>query len=231
MAKAEKNKKVNQSERIAVSSIGEAVSKVVEYTETKKRKFVESIDLAINLGIDSKQSDQNVRGAVLLPHGSGKDVKVAVFTADEAKIKEAKDAGATLAGLEDLVKDVQEGKIAFDCCIATPDVMSKIGKIAKVLGPRGLMPSPKNGSVTADVKKAVEEALKGKVNFKNDKAGVIHCLVGKSDFSAENLAENIKEVLKTLKGSRPESAKGKFIKKVYLSATMSPSVEIIAEDI
>ncbi len=231
MAKAKKNTKNEQPEKVIASTIEEAVAKVIEFTNDKKRKFVESIDLAANLGIDAKQSDQNVRGAVLLPSGSGKEVKVAVFTADEAKIKEAKDAGATLAGLDDLVKDVQEGKIEFDYCIATPDVMAKIGKVAKVLGPRGLMPSPKNGSVTPDVKKAVEEALKGKVNFKNDKAGIIHCLVGKANFKTDDLVANIKEVLKTLKDSKPESAKGKFIKKVYLSATMSPSVEIPTEAI
>lgn len=230
MAKTKENKD-NQVERFVASTIEEAVNKIIEFTNDKKRKFIESIDLAANLGIDAKQSDQNVRGAVLLPSGSGKEVKVAVFTNDEAKIKEAKDAGATFAGLDDLVKDVTDGKIEFDYCIATPDVMAKIGKIAKILGPRGLMPSPKNGSVTADIKKSVEEALKGKVNFKNDKAGVIHCLVGKADFKVEDLTANIKEVLKTLKESKPEAAKGKFIKKVYLSATMSPSVEIAGEAI
>lgn len=228
MAKTKENKN-NQPERFVASTIEEAVKKVVELTNNKKRKFVESIDLAINLGIDAKQSDQNVRGAVLLPKGSGKKVRVAVFATDEAKIKDAKSAGATLVGFDELVKNIQDGKIEFDYCIATPDVMAKIGKIAKVLGPRGLMPSPKNGSVTTDVKKAVEEALKGKVNFKNDKAGVVHCLAGKADFQTEALVENIKEILKTLRDSKPESAKGKFIKKVYLSATMSPSVEITAE--
>jgi large subunit ribosomal protein L1 len=229
MAKAEKNTKNNEIEKFVTSDINEAVDKVVELANAKKRKFVESIDLAINLGIDSKQSDQNVRGAVLLPSGSGKKVKVAVFTADEAVAKEAIEAGASQAGLDELVQAVQEGKINFDYCIATPDVMAKIGKIARVLGPRGLMPSPKNGSVTKDVKKAVEEALKGKVNFKNDKAGVIHCLVGKVDFSSKDLVDNIKEVFKVLKDSKPESSKGKFIKRIYLSATMSPSVEISAE--
>ncbi len=231
MAKTKENAKNNQPEKIIASTIEDAVKKVIEFTNDKKRKFIESIDLAVNLGIDAKQSDQNVRGAVLLPNGSGKKVRVAVFANDEAKIAEAKSAGAALAGLDDLVKDITDGKIEFDYCIATPDVMAKIGKIAKVLGPRGLMPSPKNGSVTADVTKAVEEALKGKVNFKNDKAGVVHCLAGKADFKAEDLVANIKEILKTLKDSKPEAAKGKFIKKVYLSATMSPSVEIAGEAI
>lgn len=227
MAKTEKAQ--NIVEKFVTSDIKEAVVKIIELTKAKQRKFVESVDVAINLGIDPKQSDQNVRGAVLLPNGSGKDVKVAVFTADEVKVEEAKKAGATEAGLEELVKKVQDGKIDFDYCIATPDVMSKIGKIAKVLGPRGLMPSPKNGSVTNDITKAVEEALKGKVNFKNDKAGIVHCLVGKSDFTEDKLVENVKEIIKTIKDSKPESTKGKFIRKIHLSATMSSSVEIIAE--
>lgn len=227
MAKTEKAQ--NIVEKFVTSDIKEAVAKIIEFTKTKQRKFVESVDIAINLGVDPKQSDQNVRGAVLLPNGSGKEVKVAVFTADEAKIEEAKKAGAAEAGLEELVKKVQDGKIDFDYCVATPDVMAKIGKIAKVLGPRGLMPSPKNGSVTTDISKAVEEALKGKVNFKNDKAGIVHCLVGKSDFAEDKLVENVKEIIKTIKDSKPESAKGKFIRKIHLSATMSSSVEIVAE--
>ncbi len=230
MANAKNNiKKAEQVEKFVTSDLSQAVSRVIEFSKVKQRKFVESIDISINLGIDPKQSDQNVRGAVLLPHGSGKDVKVAVFTADEAKAKEAIDAGASQAGLEELVGKVSEGKIDFDYCIATPDVMAKIGKIAKVLGPRGLMPSPKNGSVTNDIKKSVGEALKGKVNFKNDKAGIIHCLVGKSDFSTEALVDNIKEVIKVVKDSRPEASKGKFVKKVHLSATMTPSVELTVE--
>lgn len=226
MAKAEKNKKVEQIQKFVASDIEQAVDKITEFSNENKRKFIESIDISINLGIDAKQSDQNVRGAVLLPNGSGKKVRVIVFTADENKIKEAKEAGATQAGFEELVQKIQEGNIDFDCCIATPDIMSKIGKVAKILGPRGLMPSPKNGSVTTDVKKAVQDALKGKVNFKNDKAGIIHCLVGKVDFSKDKLVENIKEVLKVVKDSRPEASKGKFIKGVHLSATMSRSVEI-----
>jgi large subunit ribosomal protein L1 len=221
--------KNTETDKFVTEDVKEAVAKVIEFTKSKQRKFIESVDVAINLGIDPKQSDQNVRGAVLLPNGSGKEVRVAVITTDEAKANEAKEAGATQVGLEDIVKNVQDGNIEFDYCIATPDAMSKIGKIAKVLGPRGLMPSPKNGTVTTDVKKAVTDALKGKVSFKNDKAGIIHCLVGKSDFAEEKLVENVKEVIKTVKDSKPESAKGKFIKKVHLSATMTTSVEIVAE--
>lgn len=225
------NKEKENKVKFVAKNISEAVAKIVENSQEKKRKFVESVDIAINLNIDAKQSDQNVRGSVLLPKGSGKEVKVAVFTADEKKQKEALDAGASFANFDELTEKVQAGNIEFDYCIATPDVMPKIGKIAKVLGPRGLMPSPKNGSVTADVKKAVEEALKGKVNFKNDKAGIIHCLVGKVDFKAEDLAENVQEVLKVIKDSKPEAAKGKFIKKVHLSTTMGDSVEVSLEEI
>lgn len=220
---------MSKKEKILATSVAEGVAKVLELSKESGRKFVESVDIAINLNIDAKQSDQNVRGSVLLPAGSGKEVKVAVFTADEAKKKEALEAGAAFAGLEELVAKVEAGDLGFDYCIATPDVMAKIGKIAKVLGPRGLMPSPKNGSVTADVKKAVEEALKGKVNFKNDKAGIVHCLVGKVDFAAEKLVENINEILKVIKDSKPEAAKGRFIKRVHLSSSMGSGVEVSLE--
>jgi large subunit ribosomal protein L1 len=234
MSKTEKKttkKKAKKQENIKflAKNIEEAVQKIIEYSNEKKRKFVESVDLSINLNIDAKQSDQGVRGSVLLPNGSGKKVRVVAFVANENKKKEAIDAGAVFAGLEDLVAKIEGGFLDFDYCVATPDVMSKIGKVAKILGPRGYMPSPKNGSVTADIKKAVEEALKGKVNFKNDKAGIVHCLTGKVDFSVENLAANVKEVLKVIKDAKPEGAKGKFIKKVHLSSTMGASVEIASE--
>lgn len=228
---AKKENKKAKSEKFVANNIEEAVNKIIENSNNKKRKFTESVDIAINLNIDPKQSDQNVRGSVLLPKGSGKKVRVAVFTGDEAKEKEALEAGAALAGFQNLVDKVQAGELDFDYCIATPDIMPKIGKVAKVLGPRGLMPSPKNGSVTADVKKAVEEALKGKINFKNEKAGIIHCLVGKVDFKAEDLVENIQEVVKIIKDSKPEAAKGKFIKAVHLNSTMGPAVELSLDSI
>ncbi len=225
MAKTQKKVKEVKTKFLA-KDIEEAAKKVIELSQLKKRKFDESVDLAINLSIDAKQTDENVRGSVLLPKGSGKKVRVAVFTADEAKKKEALASGAALAGFDELVEKILAGNIDFDYCIATPDIMPKISKVAKVLGPRGLMPSPKNGSVTADIKKAVEEALKGKVNFKNDKAGIVHCLAGKVSFDVNDLVENIKEIIKIVKDSKPEAAKGKFIKKVYLSSTMGQSVEI-----
>lgn len=217
--------------KYSVATIEDAVSKLQELAGNKKRKFVESVDLAINLNIDSKQSDQSVRGSVLLPHGSGKKVRVIAFTADEAKRNDAIEAGAIMAGFEEIVSKIEGGFLDFDYCVASPDVMPKISKVAKILGPRGLMPSPKNGSVTADIKKAVSEALKGKVNFKNDKAGIVHCLAGKADFSANNLIENIKAITKIVKDSKPEGAKGKFIKKFYLSTTMGPSIEISVDAI
>ncbi len=223
------NKKELLETKYSAATLEEAVKKIHELSAAKKRKFVESVDLAINLGVDAKQSDQSVRASVLLPHGCGKKVRVVVITADEAKKKAALDAGAILAGFEDVVAKIEGGFVDFDSCVATPDIMAKISKIAKVLGPRGLMPSPKNGTVTPDVAKAVAEALKGKASFKNDKAGIIHCLVGKSEFSSEALVENIKAVVKALKDAKPEGVKGKFIKKFYLSTTMGPSIEVPVE--
>lgn len=218
-------------EKHSAANLEEALKKIQELSATKKRNFVESVDLAINLGIDAKQSDQSVKGSVLLPHGSGKQVKVAVFAADEAQQKEALEAGASIAGLEDLIAKIESGFLDFDCCIATPDAMRKISKVAKKLGPRGLMPSPKNGTVTTDLKKAISDALKGKINFKNDKAGTIHCLIGKVDFEAKSLAENSQAILKAIRDSKPEGSKGKFIKEFYLSATMGPSVQVAVDSL
>lgn len=225
--KLEKQKIVKHS----VSSLEEALKKVKELAAAKQRKFVESVDIAVNLGIDAKQSDQSVKGSILLPHGSGKKVRVIVFAANEEQQKAASAAGATLVGLDDLLAKIDGGFLDFDCCIATPDVMPKISKIARKLGPRGLMPSPKNGTVTADVKKAVSDALKGKVDFKNDKGGTVHCLVGKVNFEDSALLENAKAVLKAIKDAKPEASKGKFVKEIYVNSTMGPSVQISAESI
>jgi large subunit ribosomal protein L1 len=181
--KKQKIKKVEQViEKYTAANLEDAIKKVQELAASKKRKFVESVDIAANLGIDAKQSDQTVKGSVLLPNGSGKKVRVIVFAGNDDQKKIALDAGAIFAGLEDLVAKIEGGFLDFDCCVATPDVMQKISKVAKKLGPRGLMPSPKNGTVTSDIKKAVADALKGKIDFKNDKAGTVHCLVGKVDF-------------------------------------------------
>jgi len=234
MAKETKNKKAKKqvvAEKFSVATLEEAIAKVQELSAANKRKFVESVDIAANLGIDAKQSDQAVKGSVLLPHGSGKKVKVVVFAANDEQKKTALEAGAIFAGLEDLLAKIEDGFLDFDCCVATPDVMPKISKIAKKLGPRGLMPSPKNGTVTADVKKAVTDAMKGKVDFKNDKAGTVHCMIGKVDFDSKNLLENAQAIVKAIKAAKPDASKGKFIKEFFLSSTMGSSVQVAVESI
>ena len=218
-------------EKFKAANIEEAIKKVQDLAATKKRKFVESIDVALNLGIDAKQSDQTVKGSIMLPHGSGKKVRVIVFTGNEDQKKTALEAGAIFAGLDELLVKVEGGFLDFDCCVATPDVMPKISKLAKKLGPRGLMPSPKNGTVTPDVKKAVTDAMKGKINFKNDKGGTVHCMIGKVDFDAKNLLENLQSAVKAIKSSKPESSKGQFIRELYLSSTMGPSVQVAIESV
>jgi large subunit ribosomal protein L1 len=228
--KKTKNIKKQIAEKISVASIEEGIVKVKELAK-KERKFIESVDIAVNLSIDAKQSDQTVKGSILLPHGSGKKIRAIVFTANEEQAKIAIEAGAIMAGLEDLIAKIDGGFLAFDCCIATPDVMQKISKIARKLGPRGLMPSPKNGTVTNDIKKAVSEALKGKVDFKNDKAGTVHCLIGKINFDNNNLIENLKVVIKAIKDAKPETAKGRYIKEFYLNSTMGPSVQVAVESL
>jgi|APGre2960657423_1045063.scaffolds.fasta_scaffold08547_2 large subunit ribosomal protein L1 len=228
--KKEKNKKKQIIEKFSVASLEEGITKVKELAK-KDRKFIESIDIAVNLGVDAKQSDQAVKGTVLLPHGSGKKIRAIVFTNNEEQAKIALEAGALMAGLDDLIAKIDGGFFNFDCCIATPDVMQKISKVAKKLGPRGLMPSPKNGTVTTDIKKAVNDALKGKVDFKNDKAGTVHCLIGKINFENNNLIENVKVVIKAIKDAKPETSKGKYIKEFYLNSTMGPSVQVAVESL
>lgn len=228
MSKNKNNKKVEVQKQTA-ASLEDAIKKVKELSASKTRKFVESIDMAINLGIDAKQTDQTVKGSVLLPHGSGKKVRIIVLTGNDEQKAQAIESGAILAGLEDLLAKIEGGFLDFDVAIATPDVMPKISKIARKLGPRGLMPSPKNGTVTNDVKKAVLESLKGKVDFKNDKGGTVHCLIGKVSFDDKALLENAQVIIKAIKDSKPESSKGKFIKGFYLNSTMGPSVQITSE--
>ncbi len=207
-------------------TLEEALKKVLELSKGSGIKFVESIDIAAILGIDAKQSDQMVKGSVVLPSGSGKKVRVLVFAANDEIKNKALSAGAAFAGLEDLVVKIEGGFLDFDCCIATPDVMQKISKVAKKLGPRGLMPSPKNGTVTNDVVKAIEDALKGKVDFRNDKSGIVHCLIGKADFEFDALLANLKAVVKSIRDAKPESSKGKFIKDFYINSTMGSAVKV-----
>ncbi len=193
--------------------------------ETKTAKFDESIDIAVNLGVDPRQAEQNIRGAVVLPHGTGKTVRVAVF-AKGPKAKEAEEAGADIVGAEDLAERVEKGFLDFDKVIASPDMMSVVGKLGKVLGPRGLMPNPKVGTVTVDVAKAVRDVKGGKIEFKVDKTGTVHAPVGRISFSVENLQENLKSFLYAIARARPATVKGQYIKKAVLSSTMGPGLKI-----
>jgi large subunit ribosomal protein L1 len=188
-------------------------------------KFDETIEVAMNLGIDPKQGDQNVRGVVQLPHGTGKTLRVAVFAkGDKAKV--AKDAGADLVGAEDLAEKVQAGQIDFDRVIAAPDMMAVVGRLGKVLGPRGLMPNPKLGTVTNDIAEAVKAAKGGQVEFRAEKAGLVHAGVGKASFSKEALIENLKTFVGAVAKAKPAGAKGSYIKKISLSSTMGPGVKL-----
>jgi large subunit ribosomal protein L1 len=188
-------------------------------------KFDETVDIAVRLGVNPKHADQMVRGAIVLPHGTGKSVRVAVFAKGE-KEKEALDAGADLVGADDLVEKVQGGALDFDRCIATPDMMGKVGKLGRILGPRGLMPNPKVGTVTMDVARAVKEAKAGKVQYKVDKAGVIHCRLGRVSFEAAQLTENAAALVQELLNKRPASTKGTYVKSVTVSSTMGPGVRV-----
>jgi large subunit ribosomal protein L1 len=188
-------------------------------------KFDETVEVAMNLGVDPRQADQNVRGVVQLPHGTGKSLRVAVFArGDKAKL--AKEAGADLVGAEDLAEQVQAGKIDFDKCIATPDMMAIVGRLGKVLGPRGLMPNPKLGTVTNDVAQAIKATKGGQVEFRAEKAGLIHAGVGKASFSKDALIDNVKAFVGAVARARPSGAKGSYIKKVSLSSTMGPGVKL-----
>jgi large subunit ribosomal protein L1 len=193
--------------------------------DLKSAKFDETVDFALNLNVDPRHADQMIRGAVVLPHGTGKTVRVAVM-AKGTKVDEAKAAGADIVGSDDLVASIQEGNIDFDVLIATPDTMGMIGKIGRILGPKGLMPNPKTGTVTMDVTKAVTEAKGGKVTYRVDKKGNIHCGVGKVSFSKEALIENITTVMSAVNKAKPASAKGRYVTKAAVSLTMSPSVII-----
>ncbi|MGL4310421.1 MAG: 50S ribosomal protein L1 [Paracoccaceae bacterium] len=188
-------------------------------------KFDETVEIAMNLGVDPRHADQMVRGVVQLPNGTGKTVRVAVF-ARGAKADEAKAAGADIVGAEDLLETIQGGKIEFDRCIATPDMMPLVGRLGKILGPRNLMPNPKVGTVTMDVKTAVEAAKGGEVQFKVEKAGVIHAGVGKVSFSADKLAENVRAFVEAVSKAKPSGAKGAYLKKVSISSTMGPGVSV-----
>jgi large subunit ribosomal protein L1 len=193
--------------------------------ETAKRKFDETVDAAINLGVDPKHADQVVRGAVVLPHGMGKSVKVAVFAKGD-KAKEAEAAGADIVGAEDLAEKVQGGFMEFDKVLATPDMMGVVGRLGKILGPRGLMPNPKVGTVSMDIGRAVKEQKAGKVEFRVEKAGIVHVPFGKASFDAEKLRANFNAIMEIIYKAKPQTAKGTYVKNVTVSSTMGPGVKL-----
>ena len=193
--------------------------------ESATAKFNESVDVAINLGIDAKKSDQNVRGSVVLPQGTGKTVRVAVFAQGE-KAQQAKDAGADLVGFDDLAAEIKGGKMDFDVVIATPDAMRVVGQLGQVLGPRGLMPNPKVGTVTMDVTLAVKNAKAGQVQYRADKAGIVQCTIGRASFTVDALEENIRALIDAVNKARPAGTKGIYLKKVAVSSTMGPGVRV-----
>jgi large subunit ribosomal protein L1 len=223
MAKLTKKAKlVAEKVSTAAQPVEDALSLVKELATAK---FKESVDVAVNLGVDPKKSEQNVRGSTVLPNGTGKTVRVAVFAQGE-NAEKAKAAGADIIGFEDLAETIKGGEMNFDVVIATPDAMRIVGTLGKVLGPRGLMPNPKVGTVTPDVAGAVKNAKSGQVSYRTDKAGIIHCSIGQADFEIAALKENLDALLADLNKAKPSSAKGVYMKKVTVSSTMGPSVLI-----
>ncbi len=208
-------------------SIKEAVEKV---KELQSAKFDETVELALNLNVDPRHADQMIRSSVVLPHGTGKKVKVAVFAKGD-KIDEAKEAGADIIGDDELISKIQNGEIDFDIVIATPDMMGLLGRVARILGPKGLMPNPKTGTVTMDIAQAVKNAKGGQVNFRTDKKGNIHAGIGKASFDAEKLEENLKTFVAKVNKLKPASAKGKYITNAALSLTMSPSIYLDTQEL
>ena len=219
---AELQKKIDKD----VYSFDEAIEKV---KELKSAKFDETVEIALKLGVDPRHADQMIRGSVVLPHGTGKETKVAVF-AKGAKADEAKAAGADIVGFEDLAEDIKNGKIDFDILIATPDMMGQLGRLGRILGPKGLMPNPKTGTVTMDVAGAVKNAKAGQVNFRVDKKGNIHAGIGKASFSQNEIEDNLNTFLSTINKLKPSTAKGRYMTNVAISLTMSPSVTIDASE-
>ncbi len=195
-----------------------------------KAKFDETVEVAMNLGVDPRHADQQVRGTVQLPNGTGKTVRVAVFARDD-KADEAKAAGADIVGAEDLVEAIQKGEINFDRCIASPDMMALVGRVARVLGPKGLMPNPKVGTVTVNVADAVKAAKAGEVEYRVEKTGIVHVGVGKISFTDEKISENVRALINAVKQARPEGAKGTYIKKISLSSTMGVGLKLDLADI
>lgn len=219
-------KRLNETAKLVDKSkiyiLDEAVSLV---KETAKAKFDETIEVHVRLGIDPKQSDQIVRGTVSLPHGIGKTRKVAVLAKGE-KQKEAENAGADIIGSDDLIESISKGSLDFDVLVATPDIMKDLSKVAKILGPKGLMPNPKSGTVTFDIGATVKELKKGRVEYKNDSFGIIHVPVGKASFEKEKLVDNIKALVEAVLKAKPSSSKGQYIKSISISSTMGPGIYV-----
>jgi len=224
MAKLTKRMKMIREKVDPVKSynVDEALQLLKELSTVK---FRESVDVSVNLGVDPRKSDQVVRGSTVLPHGTGQSVRVAVF-AQGANAEAAKEAGADIVGMEDLAEEVKKGNLDFDVVIATPDAMRVVGQLGQILGPRGLMPNPKVGTVTADVATAVKNAKSGQVRYRTDKAGIIHCTIGKVDFDVNALRENLEALLADLKKAKPAASKGVYMKKVALSTTMGPGLTV-----
>lgn len=212
-------------EKVEATKDYEITEAVALLKELATAKFVESVDVAVNLGIDARKSDQNVRGATVLPNGTGRDVRVAVFT-QGANAEAAKEAGAELVGMEDLAELVKKGEMDFDVVVASPDAMRVVGQLGQILGPRGLMPNPKTGTVTPNVAEAVKNAKAGQVRYRNDKNGIIHTTIGKVDFTAEQLQQNLESLIVALKKAKPSQAKGVYLKKVTISTTMGAGVSV-----
>ena len=224
MAKQSKRRKLALEE--LGSDTGYELSEAIKLVKkTASTKFYETIELALNLGVDPRHSDQMVRGAVSLPNGTGKTVRVAVFAKDD-KAEEAKRAGADIVGADDLAESVSKGEILFDRCVATPDMMAVVGRLGKVLGPRGLMPNPKLGTVTNDVAAAVSAVKGGQVAFRVEKAGIVHAGVGKASFSESALQENVQAFIDAVNSAKPSGAKGIFLQQATISATMGPGIRI-----
>ena len=218
-----KLRKVKESlDQTKLYELGEAIQLL---QDNKTSKFDETLEIVLNLGINLEQPDQNVRGAVHLPHGIGKKIRVAAFVKD-SDVDIAKKAGASLSGVEDLIDEVKKGKINFDVCIATPDVMSKIGVIAKILGPKGLMPNPKLGTVTTNIAETVKKVKSGQVEFRTDKAGIIHCGVGKLSFTKQALTDNLRTLVNAIIKAKPSSLKTTYLKGGFITSTMGPSLKL-----
>jgi len=223
MAMSKRNKAINEKiDREKVYSLEEALTLLKDVSTVK---FNESVDISVNLGVDPKKSDQVVRGATVLPNGSGKEVRVAVFT-DGDNAKAAADAGADIVGMDDLAAEVKKGNMDFDVVIASPDAMRVVGQLGQILGPRGLMPNPKVGTVTPNVAEAVKNAKSGQVRYRVDKAGIIHCSVGTVKFDVQQLKENVDGLIADLVKAKPTAAKGVFLKKISVSTTMGPGLVV-----